>query len=220
MGLLHLAADWVLHLDRHLSWLLAHYPAGLYAILFAMIFAETGLVVTPFLPGDSLLFGAGALAALDHGGTLSIGWLYVLLAAAAIAGNSANYALGRALGERAFSGRYRFFRLEYLLRTQAYFRRYGGATVLLSRFVPIVRTFAPFAAGIGRMPHLRFQACNVGGGAGWVALFLLGGYGFGDLPWVKGNFGLVTLAVIALSLVPLASMALRARRAAPGGGPL
>jgi membrane-associated protein len=212
VSLLHLAADWVLHLDRHLSWLLAQYHTGLYAILFAVIFAETGLVVTPFLPGDSLLFGVGALASIDRSGTLHVGWLYLLLAGAAIAGNSTNYAIGRALGQRAFSGRYRWIHLEYLLRTQAYFRRYGGATVLLSRFVPIVRTFAPFVAGIGRMPYLRFQAFNAGGGGAWVALFLLGGYGFGNLPWVRGNFGLVTLGVIAVSLVPLAAMVVRARR--------
>lgn len=223
MSLLHLAADWVLHLDRHLSYLLAHYHAGLYAIAFAVIFAETGFVITPFLPGDSLLFGLGALVTLDHTGTLQIGWLYLLLAAAAIAGNSANYAFGRALGQHAFSGRYRFFRLEYLLRTQEYFRRYGGATVLLSRFVPIVRTFAPFVAGIGRMPTLRFQAYNAAGGAAWVALFLLGGYGFGSLPWVQGHFGWVTLGVIAVSLVPLAAMVVRGRvdarkRAAAGSG--
>jgi len=214
MSLLHLVADWVLHLDRHLSWLLAQYHTGLYGIVFVVIFAETGLVVTPFLPGDSLLFGLGALATLDRSGTLRIGWLYVLLAVAAIAGNSANYAIGRALGQRAFSGRYRFFRLEYLLRTQGYFKRYGGATVMLSRFVPIIRTFAPFVAGIGRMPYLRFQAYNTAGGCAWVALFLLGGYGFGNLPWVRGNFGWVTLGVIAVSLVPLAAMALRGRSVA------
>jgi membrane-associated protein len=220
MNLLHLVADWVLHLDRHLSFLLAQYHAGLYAIAFVVIFAETGLVVTPFLPGDSLLFGLGALATLDRSGPLRIGWLYLLLAIAAIAGNSANYAIGRALGQRALSGRYRFVRLAYLLRTQEYFRRYGGATVLLSRFVPIVRTFAPFVAGIGRMAYLRFQAYNAAGGGAWVALFLLGGYGFGNLPWVRGNFGLVTLAVIAVSLVPLAAMAVRGRAATRSGEPL
>lgn len=220
MSLLHLVADWVLHLDRHLSWLLARYHTGVYGIAFAAIFAETGFVVTPFLPGDSLLFGLGALATLDRSGTLRIGWLYLLLVFAALAGNSANYAVGQALGQRAFSGRYRFFRLEYLLRTQEYFRRYGGATVLLSRFVPIIRTFAPFVAGIGCMPYLRFQAYNAAGGCAWVALFLLGGYGFGDLPWVRGNFGLVTLGVIAVSLVPLAAMAVRGRAVARGGEPL
>jgi membrane-associated protein len=211
MHLLHSAADVVLHLPQHLSALLARFHVWLYAIVFAVIFAETGLVVTPFLPGDSLLFGLGALAAVDSSGTLRVGWLLVMLIVAAVAGNSVNYAVGRILGPRAFSGRYRFFRLEYLQRTEAYFRRYGGPTVLLSRFVPIVRTFAPFVAGIGRMSQWHFQAFNLIGAAGWVALFLLGGYGFGNLPWVQTHFGLVTLAVIAVSLIPLCGLVLRAR---------
>ncbi|MGH8230200.1 MAG: VTT domain-containing protein, partial [Steroidobacteraceae bacterium] len=177
-----------------------------------MIFSETGLVVTPILPGDSLLFGVGALAAVDRSGSLDIGWAFVLLSIAAIAGNSVNYAIGRALGQRAFSGRYRFFRLEYLQRTEVYFRRHGGLTVLLSRFTPIVRTFAPFVAGIGRMPYLRFQAFNVLGGVSWVALFLFGGFAFGNLPLVKNNFGIVTLLVIGLSLVPLLIVAFSDRR--------
>jgi membrane-associated protein len=189
------------------------YRFWLYAILFAMIFAETGLVVTPFLPGDSLLFGVGALAATDRSGTLHLSWLFVLLALAAIAGNTVNYAIGRQLGQRAFSGRHRFFKLEYLQRTQEYFRRYGSATILLSRFMPIVRTFAPFVAGIGRMAHGRFQLFNVTGAVAWVALFLFSGVGFGNLPWVRDNFGLVTLGVVAVSLLPLLSMFLRQRRA-------
>jgi membrane-associated protein len=211
MDLLHTAADLVLHLDRHLVELLTLYHAWIYAILFAIIFAETGFVVTPFLPGDSLLFGVGALAAVDRSGSLQSGWAWVLLAAAAIAGNSVNYAIGRALGQKAFSGRYRFFKLAHLQRTEGYFRRHGGLTVLLSRFTPIVRTFAPFVAGIGRMPYLRFQAFNIAGGVSWVALFLFGGFAFGNLPWVKNNFGVVTLLVIALSLLPLLVVALRER---------
>lgn len=207
-----MAADLVLHLDRHLIELLMLYHAWIYAILFAIIFAETGLVVTPFLPGDSLLFGVGALAAVDDSGSLSIGWALLLLGLAAIAGNTVNYAIGRALGQRAFSGQYRIFKLSYLRRTEGYFRRHGGLTVLLSRFTPIVRTFAPFVAGIGRMPYLRFQAFNIAGGVSWVALFLLGGFAFGNLPWVKNNFGVVTLLVIAASLVPLLAVALRDRK--------
>jgi membrane-associated protein len=217
MDLLHTAADLVLHLDRHLVELLMLYHAWIYAILFAIIFCETGLVVTPFLPGDSLLFGVGALAAVDTSGSLEIGWAFVLLAVAAVGGNSLNYAIGRALGQKAFSGRYRLFKLEHLRRTEGYFRRYGGLTVLLSRFTPIIRTFAPFVAGIGRMPYLRFQAFNIAGGVSWVALFLFGGFAFGNLPWVKNNFGIVTLMVIAVSLLPLLVIALRERAGRPRG---
>jgi membrane-associated protein len=203
--------DIFLHLDRHLVELLARYGEWIHAILFAIIFAETGFVVTPFLPGDSLLFGIGALAAVDHGGTLNIGWLFLLLAVAAIAGNTLNYSIGRWLGQRAFSGEYRFLKVSYLERTQAYFRRYGGMTVLLSRFMPLIRTFAPFVAGIGRMPYHRFQAFNVVGGCAWVALFLFGGFAFGNVPWVKAHFSIVTLMVVAISLLPMAIVALRAR---------
>jgi membrane-associated protein len=212
MDVLHYAADLVLHLDRHLVELVANYHIWVYAILFGVIFAETGLVVTPILPGDSLLFGVGALAAVDSSHTMQIGWAYLLLAAAAIAGNTVNYAIGRMLGQTAFSGRYRFFRLEYLQRTEVYFKRHGGLTVFLSRFTPIVRTFAPFVAGIGHMPYLRFQAFNIAGGAGWVALFLLGGFVFGNLPVVKNNFGIVTLLVVAVSLLPLLAVAWHDRR--------
>jgi membrane-associated protein len=215
MSLLHIAIDWVLHLDRHLVELLLRYGAWVYAILFALIFAETGLVVTPFLPGDSLLFGVGALAAVDRSGTLHLPWVYVLLAIAAIGGNSLNYAVGWRLGRRAFSGRYRLFKLEYLERTERYFRRHGGLAVLLSRFMPIVRTFAPFVAGIGRMPYTRFQAFNVAGALSWVGLFLVGGYLFGNLPWVRLHFSIVTLAVIALSLAPLLLTARREDAAPP-----
>jgi len=203
--------DLFLHLDQHLVELLVRYGAWIYPLLFAIIFAETGLVVTPFLPGDSLLFGIGALAAVDTSGTLHIPWLFGLLALAAILGNTVNYSIGRALGLRAFSGRYRFFKLSHLQLTQQYFERYGGVTVLLSRFMPIVRTFAPFVAGIGRMPYHRFQAFNAIGGASWVALFVFGGYAFGNMPWVRAHFSIVTLIIIAISLVPMAVVAIRER---------
>jgi membrane-associated protein len=212
MDLLHSAADLILHLDRHLVELVAAYHIWVYAILFGVIFAETGLVITPILPGDSLLFGVGALAAVDTSHTMQIGWAYLLLAVAAIAGNTVNYGIGRTLGQAAFSGRYRFFKLEYLQRTEVYFKRHGGLTVFLSRFTPIVRTFAPFVAGIGHMPYLRFQAFNIVGGASWVALFLFGGYIFGNLPVVKNNFGIVTLLVVAVSLLPLLLVAWHDRR--------
>jgi len=201
--------DLFLHLDRHLVELLVRYDYWIYAILFVIIFAETGFVVTPFLPGDSLLFGIGALAAVDLSGTVHVGWVFLLLAAAAIAGNSLNYAVGRRLGQRAFSGRYRFFKLSHLQRTQAYFVRHGGLAVLLSRFMPIIRTFVPFVAGIGRMPYARFQVFNVVGGAVWVALFVFGGFAFGNVPWIKTHFSVVTLIVIAISLLPMLIVALR-----------
>jgi len=203
--------DLFLHLDHHLVELLALYGGWIYGILFAIIFAETGFVVTPFLPGDSLLFGAGALAAVDRTGTLQIGWMFLLLSVAGIAGNTVNYSIGRQIGQRAFTGRYRFFKLSHLTRTQQYFMRYGGLTVLLSRFMPIIRTFAPFVAGIGRMPYHRFQLFNAVGGVVWVALFVFGGYVFGNLPWVQAHFSIVTLSVIAISLLPMLIVAIRAR---------
>jgi len=212
--LLHFLLDFVLHLDRHLVELLARFDLWLYAILFVVIFAETGLVVTPFLPGDSLLFGAGALASIDAGGRLSPWWLTVAMTGAAVLGNTTNYTLGRVIGRRAFSGRHRFIKVEYLQRTEGWFARHGAATVLLSRFAPIVRTFAPFVAGVGRMPLARFQAWNVAGALAWVALFVWGGYFVGNLPLVRDNFGLVTITVILVSLLPLATMLLRRPRVA------
>jgi membrane-associated protein len=201
--------DLFLHLDRHLVDMLTRFHEWINAILFVIIFAETGLVVVPFLPGDSLLFGVGALAAVDRSGALNVGWVFLLLASAAVAGNTLNYAIGRRLGQRAFSGRYRFFKLSYLQRTEAYFRRHGGLAVLLSRFMPIVRTFTPFVAGIGRMQYARFQAFNLAGGVSWVALFLFGGFAFGNLPWVQTHFSVVTLLVIAISVLPLIVVAVR-----------
>jgi len=204
--------DLVLHLDRHLVELLARFDLWLYPLLFAVIFCETGLVVTPFLPGDSLLFACGALAAVDHSGTLSAPLLTVVLAAAAILGNLSNYAIGRWIGPPAFSGRYRWLKVEYLRRTEEFFLRYGGLAVLVSRFMPIVRTCAPFVAGVGRMPYARFLAFNFFGGLLWVVLFVWGGYLFGNIPFVRANFGLVTLALVAASLLPL-GLALVRRRA-------
>jgi membrane-associated protein len=206
--------DLVLHLDRHLVDLLSQYHVWIYAILFVVIFAETGLVVTPFLPGDSLLFAVGALAAVDTSGTLKMPLLNVLLAFAAILGNTTNYAVGHAIGPPAFSGRYRFLKVEYLHQTEAFFARYGGLAIAISRFMPLVRTFAPFVAGVGRMPYARFQAYNLLGGASWVSLFLWGGFLFGNIPLVKQNFGLVTIFIVVASLVPVAIAALRRRFAA------
>jgi membrane-associated protein len=201
--------DLVLHLDRHLVELLSRYELWIYPILFAVIFAETGLVVTPFLPGDSLLFAVGALAAVDSSGTLRAPLACLTLACAAVLGNMVNYSVGRAIGPPAFSGRYRLLRVEYLERTEEFFRRHGGLAILLSRFIPIIRTCAPFVAGVGRMPYGRFFAYNLAGGCAWVLLFIWGGYLFGNIALVKQHFGVVTLVIIAASLVPLAATLLR-----------
>ena len=206
MELLHWFTDIVLHLDRHLVDLLTQYDTWIYAILFFVIFAETGFVVTPFLPGDSLLFAAGALAAIDSSGTLSAPLLWLLLGLAAVLGNTVNYSIGRAIGGHAFSGRYRFIKVDYLRQTEGWFTRHGAMTVVLSRFAPIIRTFAPFVAGIGRMHYGRFQGYNIAGGVLWVGLFIWGGYLFGNLPLVKNNFGFVTIAIIIVSLLPMVWM--------------
>jgi membrane-associated protein len=205
--------DLVLHLDRHLVDLLTQYHFWIYPILFAVIFAETGLVVTPFLPGDSLLFAVGALAAVDTSGTLNMALLNVLIGGAAILGNTTNYAVGRIIGPPAFSGRYRLLKVEHLRRTEHFFERFGGLAVALSRFMPLVRTFAPFVAGVGRMHYGRFQAFNILGGLSWVTLFLWGGYVFGNIPFVKQNFGLVTVLIVIVSLIPVGVAFLRRRAA-------
>lgn len=206
--------DVVLHLDKHLVDLVTQYHTWIYAILFAVIFCETGLVVTPFLPGDSLLFAVGALAAVDTSGTLSAPLASGLLAIAAVLGNTLNYAIGRAIGPPAFSGRYRFLKVEYLQRTEEFFRRHGGMAVALSRFMPIIRTFAPFVAGVGRMPFARFLGYNLLGGVLWVMLFVWGGYLFGNIPVVKQNFGIVTIVIIVVSLLPLVVTFFRSRTSA------
>lgn len=211
MELLHWFIDIVLHLDRHLVDLLTQYDTWIYAILFFVIFAETGFVVTPFLPGDSLLFAAGALAAIDSSGTLSAPVLWGLLGFAAVLGNTVNYSIGRAIGSHAFSGRYRFIKVDYLRRTERFFERHGALTIVLSRFAPIIRTFAPFVAGVGHMPYGRFQAYNIAGGVAWVGLFIWGGYLFGNLPLVKDNFGFVTIAIIVVSLLPMVWMMVKDR---------
>jgi membrane-associated protein len=212
MEFLHTFLDIVLHLDKHLGELMAAYDVWVYAILFVVIFAETGLVVTPFLPGDSLLFALGALIAST--GQLSAPSMWALLCLAAVLGNTLNYAIGRALGQHAFSGRYRLIKVDYLRRTEAYFVRHGAATMILSRFAPIIRTFAPFVAGIGHMPYLRFQTMNIIGGVAWVSIFLWGGYLIGNWPPIKNNFGFVTIAIVIVSVMPMVVMVLRDRAAA------
>lgn len=207
--------DLVLHLDKHLVELLATYHVWIYPILFAVIFCETGLVVTPFLPGDSLLFAVGALAAVDTSGTLNAALLFVLLSVAAVLGNTLNYSIGRAIGPPAFSGRYRLLKVEYLHRTEDFFKQHGAMAVALSRFMPIIRTFAPFVAGVGRMPYRSFLGWNLMGGTLWVALFIWGGYLFGNIPVVKQNFGIVTLLIIFVSLLPLVVTFFKARASTP-----
>lgn len=206
--------DFILHLDQHLTELVADYHIWVYAILFAIIFCETGLVVTPFLPGDSLLFALGALAAVDQTGTLDPTWLWLLLMAAAILGNETNFRIGRLVGPRAFSGTIPWLKQAYLIKTQSFYEKHGGKTIVLSRFVPIIRTFAPFVAGVGEMQRRRFAIYNVTGAFAWVTLFIWGGYLFGNVPIIKDNFGIVTIAIIVLSLVPVAIGFLRPARAA------
>jgi membrane-associated protein len=201
------------HLDAHLNDWAAQLGPWLYAVLFGIVFCETGLVVTPFLPGDSLLFAVGALASID-GSPLRLPLLFLFLSGAAIAGDSVNYSIGYRLGPKVFNReRSRLFNREHLLRTHAFYEKHGGKTIVLARFIPIVRTFAPFVAGIGRMAYTRFAFFNVAGAIAWVALFLFAGYFFGQTPLVKRHFQLVILGIILVSVLPVVVEAVRARRA-------
>lgn len=200
--------DFVLHVDRHLLEIVQAQGAWTYAILFAIVFMETGFVVTPFLPGDSLLFAAGALAGV---GALEISPLLVLLIVAAVSGDTVNYFAGRMIGPRVFTEESRFFRQDHLLRTQEFYDRHGGKTIVMARFIPIIRTFAPFVAGIGKMHYGRFWMYNVTGGIAWVMGFGLLGYFFGSAPLVKRNFTLVILAIIVLSVLPVVFELFKAR---------
>lgn len=198
--MLRTLVDIFLHLDRHLGEFVAAHGASTYGLLFAIVFLETGVVVTPILPGDSLLFACGALAAT---GALDLPALFVVLTLAAVLGDTANYSIGKAVGPRAFTGKIRFLKREHLLRTQAFYERHGGKTIFLARFVPIVRTFAPFVAGIGTMSYPKFLAYNVVGGVSWVGVCLLAGYAFGNIPIVKNNFSIVILGIVFVSLIPI-----------------
>ena len=212
MDLLRGIVDLFLHLDQHLSEVITRYGTWTHFILFLIVFAETGLVVTPFLPGDSLLFAAGTFAAL---GALDL-WLVIgLLIVAAIIGDTVNYWVGAWIGPRAFSGRIRWLRKDYLDRTSAFYAKHGGKTIIIARFVPIIRTFAPFVAGVGAMSYGTFILYNVVGAVLWVGLFVLGGYFFGNIPVVRENFTLVILAIIAVSLLPIVVEAVKARRSRP-----
>ena len=211
MEIVTFLVDLFLHLDEHLAEIISQYGTLTYVILFLVIFMETGLVVTPFLPGDSLLFAAGTLAALD-GSPLNIVLLYALLAAAAILGDTANYWIGHTIGPRAFSGSIRFLKKEYLERTHRFYEKHGGKTIFLARFIPIIRTFAPFVAGVGKMSYGYFFSYNVFGGLVWTALFIFAGYFFGNIPWVKDNFSVVILAIVLISVLPAVIEAVRSRR--------
>jgi membrane-associated protein len=203
--------DLILHLDNYLGEIIQNYGTWTYLIMFFMIFMETGFVVTPFLPGDSLIFAAGAFAGLGY---LKVGILFAVLGLAAIAGDTANYWIGHFIGPRAFSGNVRFLKKEYLDRTHAFYEKYGGKTIILARFIPIIRTFAPFVAGVGAMTYPKFIAYNVIGGLAWVALFTFGGYFFGNLPVVQENFTFVILAIIFISILPAIIEVIRSRQEA------
>jgi len=201
--------DLIVHLDRHLAVLLQQYGAWVYLLLFAIIFCETGLVVTPFLPGDSLLFIAGALAA---GGGIDVHLLALVLVAAAVLGNTVNYSVGRFIGPKVFHWEdSRFFNKRALERAHAFYDKHGGKTIIITRFVPVLRTFAPFVAGIARMTYLNFTAYNVAGALAWVLLLLYAGYWFGNVPFVKENLTWVILGIIVLSVTPLAFEYVRQR---------
>ncbi len=200
MGIFQLLIDYVLHLDRYVSQLIGFFGVWTYVVVFLIIFLETGLVLTPFLPGDSLIFALGAFAAI---GSLNIWLLFILLSLAAILGDTANYWIGHYIGPKVFKSKSKWLNTNHLTRTQAFFDKHGGKTIILARFIPVIRTFAPFLAGVGRMDYWKFLAYNIIGGIAWVGIFVWGGYFFGNLAWVQSNFHIVIIAIISISLVPV-----------------
>lgn len=203
--------DLILHLDTHLNELITQFGVWTYAILFLVIFMETGLVVTPFLPGDSLLFAAGALAALD-GSPLNIVLLWALLFVAAVLGDTVNYSIGKYIGPKAFTTKSRLLKREYLEQAQEFYQKHGRITIFLARFIPIIRTFAPFVAGIGEMSYGHFISYNIIGGLVWTTLFSFGGYFFGNMPFVRDNFSVVVIAIILVSVLPAVWEVIKAKR--------
>jgi membrane-associated protein len=205
--------EFILHLDKHLNYILESYGVWCYLLFFVIIFAETGLVVTPFLPGDSLLFALGTFAAT---GSLKAAWLFVVLSAAAVLGDSANYAIGKYFGLMILKREGAWFlKKEHIERTHRFYEKYGAKTIVLARFVPIVRTFAPFIAGVGKMTYLRFFSYNVIGGILWVAIFLFGGFFFGNIPVIKRNFTLTIFAIIIISILPAVIEVIKEKRRKP-----
>ncbi len=210
-GLLLKLFDLFMHLDTHLNQVILDYGTGTYLILFLIIFCETGLVVTPILPGDSLLFAAGTFAAL---GSFDLPLLIVLLCVAAVLGDALNYSIGRRLGPKVLTSDSKIFKKEYMDKTQKFYEKYGGKTIIFARFVPIVRTFAPFLAGVGKMSYARFAMFNIVGGVVWILMFVLAGYFFGNIPMVRKNFTLVIMMIIFISVLPAAIEAYKARKPA------
>ncbi|MDR0732615.1 MAG: DedA family protein [Dysgonamonadaceae bacterium] len=202
MDILHFFIDFILHIDVHLTELVQNYGIWIYGILFLIIFCETGLVITPFLPGDSLLFMAGALAALGAG-HINVHLMVLLLIGAAILGDASNYFIGKVFGEKLFSNpNSKIFKQAYLHKTHEFYEKHGGKTIIIARFVPIIRTFAPFVAGMGKMTYTHFFSFNVIGGVCWVPLFMYAGYFFGETDFVKNNLSLLIVAIIFVSLLP------------------
>lgn len=193
--------NFILHLDKYLNLVIQNYGLITYLILFTILFCETGLVVTPFLPGDSLLFTAGALSSL---GSLNIAILFAIFATAAVVGDTVNYFIGKSAGNEVLKRDIKLIKKEHLKKAEEFYNRYGGITILLSRFIPIIRTFTPFVAGIGKMEYSKFVSYNIAGGLLWTGLFLFGGYYFGNLPFVKQNFSFFIFAIIFLSIIPAA----------------
>jgi membrane-associated protein len=204
--------DFILHIDKHLADIISQYHALTYLILFAIIFAETGFVITPFLPGDSLLFAAGALIAAGNTG-LSIYVLALILITAAFTGNTLNYAIGGYLGPKVFKEKNKILKLEYYLQTHAFFEKHGALAVIFSRFMPIIRTVAPFVAGVSGMPFLKYSLYNIIGGASWIIVFLFAGYFLGNVPFFKAHFALVGVVIILISIIPPIYAAVRSRSA-------
>ncbi len=209
MEVIKFLIDFVLHMDVHLNEIISNYGVWTYGILFFVIFMETGFVVTPFLPGDSLLFAAGTFAAL---GSLNPLYLFLLLTVAAILGDTVNYSIGHYIGPRAFSGEIKFLKQEHLDKTQGFYEKHGGKTIILARFIPIIRTFAPFVAGVGMMKYKKFILYTVVGGIVWVAIFTFLGYFFGNIEFVRKNFELVIFAIIFISFIPPVLEVIKARK--------